>query len=133
MSKLIENFKSGLVIFQAFDKVLPGSFIWRCTSSKLEAHQRAMDDRVAELEDTTLKSELSRFKSVENTNYGVGFGKWNYIHPVKVQGAGITILGDAVGRLSVPNNSELIATILGYAIVGAGGNGHASMRHCLRH
>ncbi|THH04348.1 hypothetical protein EW145_g5580 [Phellinidium pouzarii] len=87
---LFENLKDGLVILQAFDKVLPGSVIWRRvskpTGSRLGAVQRAMDDEEgADLEDTAPK--LSRFKSVENTNYAVDLGKQNNMHLVGIQGA----------------------------------------------
>lgn len=88
---LFENLKDGLVILQAFDKVLPGSVIWRRvsrqTGSKLGAVQRAMDDEEVELEDNTPR--LSRFKSVENTNYAVDLGKQNSMHLVGIQGADI--------------------------------------------
>ena len=89
---LFENLKDGLVILQAFDKVLPGSVIWRRvskpTGSKLGAVQRAMDDEEeAELEDAAPK--LSRFKSVENTNYAVELGKQNSMHLVGIQGSDI--------------------------------------------
>ncbi|KAH8115933.1 calponin [Phellopilus nigrolimitatus] len=88
---LFENIKDGLVILQAFDKVLPGSVVWRRvgkpTGSRLGAVQRAMDDEGAELEDNTPK--LSRFKCVENTNYAVDLGKQNHMHLVGIQGADI--------------------------------------------
>ena len=46
-----------------------------------------MDDEEVELEDAAPK--LSRFKSVENTNYGVELGKQNHMYLVGTQGADI--------------------------------------------
>ncbi|GAA6022654.1 hypothetical protein JCM10207_008568 [Rhodosporidiobolus poonsookiae] len=64
---LFEDLKDGLVLLQAFDKVIPGSVIWR---------------RVAK---TPLP--LSRFKAVENTNYALDLAKQNHMHIVGIQGA----------------------------------------------
>jgi len=91
VNNFFEDLRSGLVILQAFDKVLPGSVVWRRvskpTGSKLGAVQRAMDEEEVELEDAAPK--LSRFKSVENTNYAVELGKQNHMHLVGIQGADI--------------------------------------------
>lgn len=90
---LFENLKDGLIILQAFDKVLPGSVTWRRvskpTGSKLGSVQRAIgdEDEGADLEDS--KPKLSRFKSVENTNYAVELGKQNQMHLVGIQGSDI--------------------------------------------
>ena len=89
---LFENIKDGLIILQAFDKVLPGSVIWRRVSkpsgSKLGSVQRAIgDDEEADLDEN--KPTLSRFKCVENTNYAVELGKQNNMHLVGIQGADI--------------------------------------------
>lgn len=90
---LFENLKDGLIILQAFDKVLPGSVTWRRvskpTGSKLGSVQRAIgdEDEDADLEDS--KPKLSRFKSVENTNYAVELGKQNQMHLVGIQGSDI--------------------------------------------
>ncbi|GAA5907788.1 hypothetical protein JCM6882_004557 [Rhodosporidiobolus microsporus] len=64
---LFEDLKDGLVLLQAFDKVIPGSVIWR---------------RVAK---TPLP--LSRFKAVENTNYVLDLATQNHMHIVGIQGA----------------------------------------------
>ncbi|KAE9398048.1 Ca2+-binding actin-bundling protein [Gymnopus androsaceus JB14] len=73
---LFENLKDGLIILQAFDKISPGSVIWRRVSKpKVGAGQA---------------STLSRFKAVENTNYVVELGKGSGMHLVGIQGADIT-------------------------------------------
>ena len=46
-----------------------------------------MDDEEVELEDAAPK--LSRFKSIENTNYAAGLGKQNSMHSVGIQDADI--------------------------------------------
>ncbi|BGP57638.1 hypothetical protein JCM8202_001013 [Rhodotorula sphaerocarpa] len=66
---LFEDLKDGLVLLQAFDKVIPGSVTWR---------------RVAKG-----PLPLSRFKAVENTNYGLDLAKQNNMHIVGIQGADI--------------------------------------------
>lgn len=94
---LFENLKDGLVLIQAFDKILPGSVIWRRVSKP-----RAGADAYAsptspvgegeEVEDigvTPNQSKLSRFKQVENCNYAVDLGKQNGMHLVGIQGADI--------------------------------------------
>lgn len=57
------------MLLQAFDKVIPGSVTWR---------------RVAKG-----PLPLSRFKAVENTNYGLDLAKQNNMHIVGIQGADI--------------------------------------------
>ncbi|GEM12510.1 Ca2+-binding actin-bundling protein [Rhodotorula toruloides] len=64
---LFEDLKDGLVLLQAFDKIIPGSVIWR---------------RVAKT-----PQPLSRFKAVENTNYALELAKQNHMHIVGIQGA----------------------------------------------
>lgn len=90
---LFENLKDGLVILQAFDKVLPGSVVWRRVSrpsgSKLGQVQRALGDEDDDVELDGNKPTLSRFKSVENTNYVVQLGQQNNMHLVGIQGADI--------------------------------------------
>ena len=58
-------------MLQAFDKVIPGSVIWRRVSKPKE------------------DQELSRFKAVENTNYAVDLGQSNGMHLVGIQGSDI--------------------------------------------
>lgn len=64
---LFEDLKDGLVLLQAFDKIIPGSVVWR---------------RVAKT-----PQPLSRFKAVENTNYVLDLAKTNHMHIVGIQGA----------------------------------------------
>ncbi|BGP02551.1 Fimbrin [Rhodotorula toruloides] len=64
---LFEDLKDGLILLQAFDKIIPGSVIWR---------------RVAKT-----PQPLSRFKAVENTNYSLELAKQNHMHIVGIQGA----------------------------------------------
>ncbi|KAI5476702.1 Ca2+-binding actin-bundling protein [Pseudohyphozyma bogoriensis] len=64
---LYEDLKDGLVLLQAFDKVIPGSVVWR---------------RVAKS-----PLPLSRFKAVENTNYAIDIAKTNHMQIVGIQGA----------------------------------------------
>ena len=59
------------MLLQGFDKVIPGSVIWRRVSKPKEGQ------------------ELSKFKAVENTNYSVDLAKANGMHIVGIQGADI--------------------------------------------
>ncbi|OCF77119.1 fimbrin [Kwoniella mangroviensis CBS 8886] len=68
---LFEDLKDGNVLLQGFDKVIPGSVIWRRVSKPKEGQ------------------ELSRFKAVENTNYAVDLAKSNGMHIVGIQGSDI--------------------------------------------
>jgi hypothetical protein len=68
---LFEDLKDGTVILQAFDKVVPGSVVWRRVTKPREGQ------------------EMSRFKQVENTNYAVDLAKSNHLHMVGIQGADI--------------------------------------------
>lgn len=65
---LFEDLKDGLVLLQAFDKVVPGIVQWRMVSKK---------------------SPLSRFKQLENCNYAVCLGQENGFSLVGIQGADI--------------------------------------------
>lgn len=91
---LFENLKDGLIILQAFDKVMPGCVIWRRVS-KPKADAGAFSSGPAEGEEeedigvTPNQSKLSRFKAVENTNYAVDLGKQNGMSLVGIQGADI--------------------------------------------
>ncbi|TIB77250.1 hypothetical protein E3Q22_03120 [Wallemia mellicola] len=68
---LFEDVSDGLVLLQAFDKIAPGSVVWR---------------RVAKPKP---EQELSRFKRVENTNYVCELCVKNGMHLVGIQGADI--------------------------------------------
>ncbi|KAF4616449.1 hypothetical protein D9613_008411 [Agrocybe pediades] len=96
---LFENLKDGLIILQAFDKILPGSVVWRRVSKPKEGAGPASyasgggngddDDEGADIGVTPNQSTLSRFKAVENTNYAVDLAKQNGLHMVGIQGADI--------------------------------------------
>lgn len=94
---LFENLKDGLVILQAFDKISPGSVIWRRVSkpkggvTSHDSYSNGMGEG-GEEEDigvTPNQSKLSRFKQVENCNYSVELAKQNGMHMVGIQGADI--------------------------------------------
>ncbi|PPR03641.1 hypothetical protein CVT24_007755 [Panaeolus cyanescens] len=92
---LFENLRDGLIILQAFDKVNPGSVIWRRVSKPKDGAQPVSfasgegDDDDVDIGVTPNQSSLSRFKMVENTNYVVDLGKQNGMHLVGIQGADI--------------------------------------------
>ncbi|KAJ6571647.1 Ca2+-binding actin-bundling protein [Mycena capillaripes] len=98
---LFENLKDGLILLQAFDKILPGSVIWRRVSkpkggasaepvSYASGGAGGDEDEGADIGVTPNQSQLSRFKAVENTNYVVDLAKQNKMHMVGIQGADIT-------------------------------------------
>ncbi|KAF8810929.1 Ca2+-binding actin-bundling protein [Phlegmacium glaucopus] len=93
-----ENLKDGLIILQAFDKILPGSVVWRRVSKPKEGAGPASyasggggdeGDEGADIGVTPNQSTLSRFKAVENTNYAVDLARQNGMHMVGIQGADI--------------------------------------------
>ncbi|CAK5272647.1 unnamed protein product [Mycena citricolor] len=97
---LFENIKDGLVLLQAFDKIAPGTVVWRRVSkpkggvaaepvSYASGGAGGDDDDGADIGVTPNQSQLSRFKAVENTNYVVELGKQNGMHLVGIQGADI--------------------------------------------
>lgn len=73
VNSLFDDLRDGTVLMQAYDKVIPGSVNWRHVNKPPASG-----------------AELSRFKAVENTNYGVELGKANGFSLVGVQGADIT-------------------------------------------
>lgn len=91
---LFQDLKDGLIILQAFDKILPGSVIWRRVSKPKGGAPPppAFSGEGEEEEDigvTPNQSQLSRFKQVENTNYAVELARQNGMHMVGIQGADI--------------------------------------------
>ncbi|CAA7268303.1 unnamed protein product [Cyclocybe aegerita] len=92
---LFENLRDGLVILQAFDKISPGSVIWRRVSKPKEGAGPATyfsggdEDEGADIGVTPNQSTLTRFKMLENTNYSVELAKQNGLHMVGIQGADI--------------------------------------------
>ncbi|EDO18221.1 hypothetical protein Kpol_543p51 [Vanderwaltozyma polyspora DSM 70294] len=69
---LFEDVKDGLVLLQAYDKVMPGSV------DKKYVNQRPSSG-----------AELSRFKALENTNYAVELGKVKGFSLVGIEGSDI--------------------------------------------
>lgn len=69
---LFEDVSDGLVLLQAFDKIAPGSVVWRRVAKRKETEQ-----------------ELSRFRKVENTNYVCELCINNGMHLVGIQGSDI--------------------------------------------
>ena len=93
---LFQNLKDGLVILQAFDKILPGSVVWRRVNKPKGPAQEPEtyinadgEEEVVDIGVTPNQGNLSRFKQVENTNYVVELGRQNGMHLVGVQGADI--------------------------------------------
>jgi plastin-1 len=93
-----ENLKDGLIILQAFDKIIPGSVVWRRVSKPKQGAGPASyasgggvdeGDEGADIGVTPNQSTLSRFKAVENTNYSVELAKQSGMHMVGIQGADI--------------------------------------------
>ena len=101
---LFEDLKDGTVILQAFDKVVPGSVVWRRVSKPKEGQ------------------EISRFKMVENTNYAVDLAKANDMRIVGIQGADIvdgtkTLVLGLVWQLMRLNINKTLSSL------GKGGKG----------
>ncbi|KAH7105097.1 Ca2+-binding actin-bundling protein [Auriculariales sp. MPI-PUGE-AT-0066] len=126
---LFENLKDGVVILQAFDKILPGTVIWKRVSkpkvsldlgSPTRTNFTSDDtaDIVEELGVTPNMAQLSRFKCVENTNYAVDLAKQNKMHMVGIQGADIvdgtkTLVLGLVWQLMRLNISQTLASLSG--------------------
>ncbi|KAI0040212.1 hypothetical protein FA95DRAFT_910833 [Auriscalpium vulgare] len=77
-----ENLRDGLIILQASDKINPGSVVWRRVSkskgggiSSPKAQTFGEDEEEVAIGVTPNQSTLSKFKQVENTNYGRGAGQ----------------------------------------------------------
>ncbi|EKM56918.1 uncharacterized protein PHACADRAFT_194492 [Phanerochaete carnosa HHB-10118-sp] len=95
---LFQNLRDGLAILQAFDKVLPGSVVWRRVNKpkagavdvqpQTYINENGEEEEV-EIGVTPNQSNLSRFKQVENCNYVTELGKQNGMHLVGVQGSDI--------------------------------------------
>jgi plastin-1 len=84
-----DDLKDGTILLQAYDKVIPGSVNWRHVNKPpaTAVQPVSQDPDEAYL---TIKSGMSRFKAVENTNYAVEIGKANRFSLVGIQGADIT-------------------------------------------
>jgi len=95
---LFQDLKNGVTLLEAFDKVAPGSVVWRRVSKPRivpgspEPGATFSDNGEEEEEETGVTPnmpQLSRFKCVENTNYAVDLAKANGMHLVGIQGADI--------------------------------------------
>ncbi|VDC03083.1 unnamed protein product [Peniophora sp. CBMAI 1063] len=120
---LFENLRDGLIILQAFDKVKPGSVVWRRVSrpkgGAAAAPASMMDE--GEEEDIGVKpnqSTLTRFKQVENTNYVVELGKQSGMTLVGIQGSDIvdanrTLVLGLVWQLMRMNITKTLSSLAG--------------------
>ena len=94
---LFMNVRDGLVILQAFDKIYPGTVVWRRVNKPKAGAEPVVPsyptgEEGEEEEEIGIKpnqSQLSRFKQVENCNYAIELGKQNGLHLVGVQGSDI--------------------------------------------
>ena len=92
---LFNDLRDGLAILQAFDKIAPGTVVWRRVAKPKEGGVKPYveplegDDGEEDIGVTPNQSTLSRFKRVENCNYSVELGKQNGMHLVGIQGADI--------------------------------------------
>ena len=73
VNSLYDDLRDGVILMQAYDKVIPGSVNFRHVNKPPASG-----------------GEMSRFKAVENTNYAIELGKQNRFSLVGVQGADIT-------------------------------------------
>ncbi|KAF8325818.1 calponin homology domain-containing protein [Cantharellus anzutake] len=114
---LFENLKDGYVILQAFDKLIPGSVVWRRVTKPKPVS--AVEAALPEDEDEDAPPPLlgiSRFKAVENTNYAVDLAKANRMHMVGIQGADIvdgrkTLILGLVWQLMRLNITQTLASL----------------------
>lgn len=91
---LFNDLKDGVVILQAFDKVSPGSVVWRRVSKPKPVPTSPVQQSFIvggdeEDEGPVPHAGLSRFKAVENNNYAVELAKSNGMHIVGIQGSDI--------------------------------------------
>ncbi|KAH7345622.1 fimbrin [Rhizoctonia solani] len=91
---LFNDLKDGVVILQAFDRVSPGSVVWRRVSKPKPVPTSPVQQSFVvggdeEDEGPVPHAGLSRFKAVENNNYAVELAKANGMHIVGIQGSDI--------------------------------------------
>ncbi|KAI0711599.1 fimbrin [Earliella scabrosa] len=118
---LFENLRDGVVILQAFDRIMPGSVVWRRVSKpKAGAEQETYATGEGEEEEdigvTPNQSKLSRFKQVENCNYVVDLGKQSGMHLVGIQGSDIvdgnkTLVLGLVWQLMRKNITQTLSSL----------------------
>ncbi|KAK6433266.1 fimbrin [Oleoguttula sp. CCFEE 5521] len=85
-----DDLRDGIVLLQAYDKVIPGSVNQRHVNKPKENASAPTAPVDPDEQFLVIKSGLSRFKAVENTNYAVEIGKANRFSLVGLQGADIT-------------------------------------------
>jgi len=113
---LFEDLKNGIPILQTFDKVSPGSVVWRRVN-KPKAIPTSPVQTMDEDEEGPLPPQgLSRFKAVENNNYVVELAKANKMHIVGIQGADIvdgkkTLVLGVVWQLMRMNILQTLASL----------------------
>lgn len=89
VTSFFDDLKDGIILLQAYDKVIQGSVNWRHVN-KPPANAVTPVSQDEDEQYLTIKSGMSRFKAVENTNYAVEIGKQNRFSLVGIQGADIT-------------------------------------------
>ena len=86
---LFDDLRDGQILVQAFDKVIPGSVIWKRVSkpksSGVELGGRVEAEEEEGGEGASRRSEMSRFKMVENCNYSIELAKREGMHMVGVR------------------------------------------------
>jgi len=119
---LFQDLKDGLIILQAFDKILPGSVVWRRVSKPkggaAPSYQTMDGEEEEDIGVTPNQSNLSRFKQVENCNYSVELAKQNGMHMVGIQGADIvdgskTLVLGLVWQLMRMNITKTLSSLSG--------------------
>ncbi|TCD62721.1 hypothetical protein EIP91_006519 [Steccherinum ochraceum] len=120
---LFQNLRDGLIILQAFDKIVPGSVVWRRVSKPkggiqqpVETYAPVEGEEEEDIGVTPNQSTLSRFKQVENCNYVVDLGRQNGMHLVGIQGADIvdgqrTLVLGLVWQLMRMNISKTLSSL----------------------
>lgn len=91
---LFSDLRDGLIILQAFDKIAPGTVVWRRVAKPRKDGVKPWVEPVEgeegeDVEVTPNQPSLSRFQRVENCNYSVELGKRNGMHLVGIQGSDI--------------------------------------------
>lgn len=89
VASFFDDLKDGVILLQAYDKVIPGSVNWRHTNKPPANAVKAVSQDEDE-QYLTIKSGMGRFKAIENTNYAIEIGKQNRFSLVGMQGADIT-------------------------------------------
>ncbi|KAH9924148.1 fimbrin [Fomitopsis serialis] len=119
---LFQDLKDGLIILQAFDKIVPGSVVWRRVSKPkggaAPSYQTMDGEEEEDIGVTPNQSNLSRFKQVENCNYSVELARQNGMHMVGIQGADIvdgskTLVLGLVWQLMRMNITRTLSSLSG--------------------